>query len=320
MIKKIKFITTVPKLKIKERLDKIISILFNQYSRSKIKQWILDNNVKINEKIINEPKKKVSGGEIISILKNIEIISPLEPQNIFLNIIYEDNYIIVINKPCNQVVHPGAGNLNGTILNALLYHYPKNSKLPRAGIIHRLDKNTTGLMIIAKTVLTYNKLITAMKSRNIIRNYEAIVIGKISSKGTINQPISRHPIKRTSMMVHPKGKLAITHYNIIENFPNHTHLYIQLDTGRTHQIRVHMSYIKHPLVGDPIYNNQKYILKNTSKTLIKTLHNFNRQALHATKLTLIHPINNIKMTWTIPKPHDMINLINLLKSNKKNKI
>ncbi|BGI50773.1 MAG: 23S rRNA pseudouridine(1911/1915/1917) synthase RluD [Arsenophonus endosymbiont of Ceratovacuna japonica] len=306
-----------------QRLDKALVELFPNYSRSYIKKLILNNKVEINNKIINEPKKKMFGCEqiVIHIFNEVNIHS--RPQKIPLDIIYEDDEILVINKPQNLVVHPGAGNLDGTVLNALLYYYPKIIHVPRAGIVHRLDKNTTGLMVITKTIFAQMSLVKDLKLRKIIRIYEAIINGCISTDGIIDMPISRHPIKRTCMAINLMGKPAITHYKVIECFRAHTRLKVKLETGRTHQIRVHMAYINHPLVGDLVYGHRLKLLKNFSKEFNCVINNFNRQALHATTLSLYHPRTGIKMKWHIDIPTDMIMLINLLKSDKityKNKI
>ncbi|WWO98060.1 MAG: 23S rRNA pseudouridine(1911/1915/1917) synthase RluD [Candidatus Dasytiphilus stammeri] len=310
MTSKIRLTATISHLQNGQRLDKALVTLFPEYSRSCIKKWILRRYVVVNHIVFDKPKIRVLKGAKISI--NIDDNTLLEAQNIALNIIYEDEYLIVINKPPNLVVHPGAGNLNGTLLNALLYHYPNLANVPRAGIIHRLDKDTTGLMIIAKNVLIQKRLIEAMQCRTIIREYEAVVIGAMKSGGCISKPISRHPKKRTIMAIHPGGKMAITHYRIIEMFRAYTHLGLRLETGRTHQIRVHMAYINHPLVGDPIYKG-KVSNKLPSLEVPGCLYQFNRQALHASMLRFYHPHFGIEMELHAPLPLDMLNLINLLK-------
>lgn len=295
-----------------KRLDQILSVLFTEYSRSYLKKLILMNQVSIDEKIINIPDKKMLGGERITIrFFDKEILFDL-PEHIVLNIVYEDHDILIINKPAGLVVHPGAGQKQGTILNALLYYYKNIQYVPRAGIIHRLDKDTTGLMVIAKNIFSYNYLYKLLKDRKIIREYQGIVKGKMISGGTINKPIMRHPYKRTSMMVHPLGRTAITHYTIINRFKNCTHISIRLETGRTHQIRTHMLYIHHPLVGDIRYGGHKnyaYLRKNQD---INESYVFSRQALHAYYLAFQHPINQNLMSWTIPLPKDMLKLISKL--------
>ncbi|MEG2737350.1 MAG: 23S rRNA pseudouridine(1911/1915/1917) synthase RluD, partial [Hafnia sp.] len=273
------------------------------------------DRVKVNGKIINKPKEKVLGGEEIAIDALIEEEARWEPQNIPLDIVYEDSDILVINKPRDLVVHPGAGNPDGTILNALLYYYPEIVDVPRAGIVHRLDKDTTGLMVVAKTVPAQTRLVEALQAREITREYEAVAIGTMTAGGTVEEPISRHPTKRTHMAVHPMGKPAVTHYRIMEHFRAHTRLRLRLETGRTHQIRVHMAHISHPLVGDPLYGGRPRPPKGASEEFITILRGFDRQALHATMLRLYHPISGIQMEWHAPLPQDMVDLITALQAD-----
>lgn len=315
MVKFKKIFGKIHKLQNGKRLDKALSEIFNEYSRSQIKKLILQGNVQINFETIKLPKKKVLGGEKVFLKKFKEIDFFKEAQNIPLNIIYEDNDLIIINKPYNFVVHPGYGNSNGTLLNALLYYYPKISNVNRAGIVHRLDKNTTGLMIVAKNIKSYNILVELIKKRKIIREYEAIVHGNLMHNGIINEPISRNKFKRTLMSVDKFGKEAITKYSIIKNFKFHTHLRIRLETGRTHQIRVHMKYINHPVVGDKIYGLKNLFLSKKISKKIKKTYDFNRQALHASLLRIYHPITFVKMEWRIPLPNDMNKLIKFLKND-----
>lgn len=293
-----------------KRLDKILPKIFVQYSRSFFKKCILLKNVYVNGKMENQPDKKMLGGEKITIYDISEEILVNLPQNIFLNIIYEDNHILIINKPAGLVVHPGAGNKDGTILNALLYLYKNIHTIPRCGIVHRLDKNTSGLMMIAKTLVSYNKLVKLLKKRKIVREYQAIVKGKMITGGTVNVPIMRHPFKRTCMVAHPLGKESVTHYKIIYCFKFHTHIMLKLETGRTHQIRVHMLHIKHPVLGDPLYSGINYCLKNfkQDKNYLEK-YGFFRQALHAHYIEFIHPITKKLMSWTIPLPQDMKDLL-----------
>ncbi|QCI18932.1 23S rRNA pseudouridine(1911/1915/1917) synthase RluD [Buchnera aphidicola] len=292
-----------------KRLDKTISKILIQYSRSSIKYWILMNHVYINGKIENKPDKKILGGEIITIYPIIKKIILDLPENISLNIIYEDNNLLIINKPPGLVVHPGAGNNGGTVLNALLYRYKNSKYLPRCGIIHRLDKNTSGLMVIAKTIFAYYYLVNLLKSRKVIREYQAIVKGNIISGGTINCPIMRHPTKRICMIAHPLGKTAITHYKIIKRFKFHTHILLRLETGRTHQIRVHMLHIRYPLLGDPLYSGINYSYNNFDKKYIYKNIFFPRQALHSHYIEFVNPTNKKLMSWKIDLPNDMKNII-----------
>ncbi|HCT3783133.1 TPA: 23S rRNA pseudouridine(1911/1915/1917) synthase RluD [Proteus mirabilis] len=313
MSQQIRLNATVADSQLGQRLDQALAELFPDYSRSRIKEWILDNRVQVNDKIINKPKEKMLGGEKIEVDALIEEDVRWEPQNIPLNIVYEDDDILVINKPRDLVVHPGAGNPDGTVLNALLYRYPEIVNVPRAGIVHRLDKDTTGLMVVAKTVPAQTHLVEALQRREITREYEAVATGRMTAGGLVNEPISRHPTKRTHMAVHPMGKPAVTHYRVMEHFRAHTRLRLRLETGRTHQIRVHMAHIYHPLIGDQLYGGRPRPLKGASEEFRETLRRFDRQALHATMLRLYHPITGIEMEWHAPLPDDMVELIRVLK-------
>ena len=290
-----------------QRLDQTLAELFPEYSRSRLKTWIEAKQVKMNGEIADIPRAKVYGGE--------QIENRFEPQNIPLNIVYEDDDIIVINKPKDLVVHPGAGNPDGTVLNALLYHYPPIAEVPRAGIVHRLDKDTTGLMVVAKTIPAQTKLVRDLQKRKITREYEAVASGIMTKGGTVDQPMARHATKRTLMAVHPMGKPAVTHYRIMENFRNYTRLRLRLETGRTHQIRVHMAHIAHPLLGDQTYGGRPRPPKNASEAFTEVLRNFKRQALHAVMLRLAHPITGEMMEWYAPLPDDFVELLHALKAD-----
>ena len=298
-----------------QRLDQTLAELFPEYSRSRLKTWIEADLVKLNDRITNIPREKVLGGEKIEITVEMEDETRFEPENIPLNIVYEDDDIIVINKPKDLVVHPGAGNPNGTVLNALLYHYPPIAEVPRAGIVHRLDKDTTGLMVVAKTIPAQTKLVRDLQKRKITREYEAVASGIMTKGGTVDQPMARHATKRTLMAVHPMGKPAVTHYRIMENYRNYTRLRLRLETGRTHQIRVHMAHIAHPLLGDQTYGGRPRPPKNASEDFMEVLRNFKRQALHAVMLRLAHPITGEIMEWYAPLPDDFVELLNALKAD-----
>ncbi|CAL4043509.1 Ribosomal large subunit pseudouridine synthase D [Buchnera aphidicola (Pemphigus populi)] len=314
-MKKGKISVTVPiHFGSKKRLDQFLANFFNQYSRTILKNWILNAQVDINGSIVTKPSKLVFIGDLITI--NIfEKRKIFFAENIFLNIVYEDDDILVINKPINLVVHPGSGRDNGTILNALLYKDNRFQKIPRAGIIHRLDKNTTGLMVIAKNILAYEALVKFLKNREIFREYEAIVIGNLISGGTIKKKIGRHKKNRTKMCIDSIGKTAITHYRIIERFKYHTHLRVWLETGRTHQIRVHMLYLTYPILGDPVYRSKFGIPKGMPEIILKKINFFSRPALHASKLRFYHPRTNILMEFKAVLPKDMKKIIYILKTN-----
>ncbi|MGX8941371.1 23S rRNA pseudouridine(1911/1915/1917) synthase RluD [Symbiopectobacterium sp. Eva_TO] len=315
MAQQVQLTAMVAESQLGQRLDQALAELFPDYSRSRIKEWILDDRVQINGNMINKPKEKVSGGEAITIDALIDEEVRWEAQDIALDIVYEDQDILVINKPRDLVVHPGAGNPDGTVLNALLHHFPAIGYVPRAGIVHRLDKDTTGLMVVAKTVPAQTRLVESLQAREITREYEAVAIGRMTAGGTVNEPMSRHPTKRTHMSVHPMGKPAVTHYRIMEHFRSHTRLRLRLETGRTHQIRVHMAHINHPLVGDQLYCGRPRLPKGASEELVTALRTFDRQALHATMLRLYHPISGIEMEWHAPIPQDMVDLIEVLKAD-----
>jgi len=299
------------------RLDQALAEILSQYSRSRIKTWILDGHVQVNGTVMDKPKERVLGGEKIRIDTAIEEEVNHQAENIPLNIVYEDDAILVINKPRDLVVHPGAGNPNGTILNALLYHYPDIANVPRAGIVHRLDKDTTGLMVVAKTIEAQTRLVESLQLREITREYEAVAMGIITAGGTVDEPITRHPTKRTHMAVFPTGKPAVTHYRVMERYRLHTRLRLRLETGRTHQIRVHMAHIAHPLIGDPLYGGRPRPPKGASQEFMQVLRNFDRQALHATMLRLFHPITGEQMQWDAPIPEDMQQLIKVLQDDTK---
>lgn len=299
--------------KINIRLDKALSILLPNHSRSYLKKCILNNEIYIDNVLCNKPSKMLRGKNI-TIYEKIECNDSEKPENIPLNIVYEDEHLLLINKPCGLVVHPGAGNLTGTMLNGLIFKLKNNVTIPRSGIVHRLDKNTTGLIIVAKTILSYLKLVQQLKNKEIIREYKTIVHGVVNTNGTLCAPIKRDSIKRTKMAVNNQGKLAITHYKILKKFKNYTYLRIRLETGRTHQIRVHMSYMNHSVVGDSLYYNYNNRIKNVLKKKNNFIDNFSRQALHATFIRLIHPITNKLMEWEIDIPEDMKKLINYLEN------
>ena len=315
MAQRVELTATVSEKQLGQRLDQALAEMFPDYSRSRIKEWILDQRVLVNGKIWDKAKEKVLGGEVVAINADIEEEVRFEPQDLPLNIVYEDDDILVINKPRDFVVHPGAGNPDGTVLNALLHYYPPIADVPRAGIVHRLDKDTTGLMVVAKTIPAQTRLVESLQLREITREYEAIAIGIMTKGGTVDEPIARHPSKRTHMAVHPMGKPAVTHYRIMERFRAHTRLRLRLESGRTHQIRVHMAYISHPLIGDPLYGGRPRPPKGASEEFMQVLRRFDRQALHATMLRLVHPITGEQMEWHAPIPQDMVELVEALRAD-----
>ncbi len=300
-----------------KRLDQALAEMFPDYSRSRLKDWILAGKVAVDGTVITKARDKVYGGESICIDAEVEAEIRFEAQNIPLNIVYEDDDILVINKPADLVVHPGAGNPDGTVLNALLHHCPQLDVVPRAGIVHRLDKDTTGLMVVAKTIAAQTNLVEALQLREITREYEAVANGIMTAGGLVDEPIGRHSTKRTHMAVTPFGRPSVTHYRVMEKYRLHTRLRLRLETGRTHQIRVHMSHITHPLVGDQVYGGRPRPPKNATPELLDYLRNFRRQALHATMLSLYHPITGELMTWHAELPDDFKKLVALLQEDNQ---
>ena len=308
---------SVPDSCLGKRLDQTLAIMFPDYSRSRLKDWILAGSVTVNGDVLTRAREKMYGGEAIAINAKVEAEQRFEAQNIKLDIIYEDDDILVINKPAGLVVHPGAGNPDGTVLNALLHHFPAIEVVPRAGIVHRLDKDTTGLMVVAKTIAAQTNLVDALQLREITREYEAVANGLMTAGGLVDEPIGRHPTKRTNMAVTFSGRPSVTHYRVMEKYRLHTRLRLRLETGRTHQIRVHMAYITHPLVGDPVYGGRPRPPKNSTPELLTKLRSFKRQALHAAMLSLYHPITGELMTWHADLPDDFVELVELLQADTK---
>ena len=294
------------------RLDKSLAILFPQYSRARIQHWISNSHVHVNGDP-KENKYKVAGGEYIELEVMLEAQDPgLSPEDIPLDIAYEDEHILVINKPAGLVVHPGAGNHSGTLMNALLYYDQRQANLPRAGIVHRLDKDTSGLMVVARSVDAHAALVEKLQNHLVDRYYYAIVRGQMISGGTFDDPIGRHPTERTKMAVSDRGKPACTHFSIVKKFKRHTWVEARLETGRTHQIRVHFAAHKFPLVGDSVYAPRIQRVANVPAELNEILCHFPRQALHAFQLSFQHPVTGKTMSWESPMPEDLQQLIAML--------
>ncbi|MCF7362935.1 MULTISPECIES: 23S rRNA pseudouridine(1911/1915/1917) synthase RluD [Vibrio] len=315
MAQQIELTQTVKDSQLGQRLDQAVAELFADFSRSRLKEWLLDGKITVDGQVVTKPRTKVMGGEEITVQAELEDEVRWEAQDIPLDIVYEDDDIIVINKPRDFVVHPGAGTPDGTVLNALLFHYPPIAEVPRAGIVHRLDKDTTGLMVVAKNVPVQTRLVRELQKRNITREYEAIAIGKMTAGGMIDKPIGRHSTKRTLMAVSPMGKPAVTHYRVAEHFREHTRIRLRLETGRTHQIRVHMSYLQHPLLGDTAYGGRARIPKGASQELTDMIRNFDRQALHAVMLRFKHPATGEEMEFHAPVPEDMVIMTEALRAD-----
>lgn len=308
MNRNIRLSTVIPEEFAGKRLDQALASLFSEHSRARLQGWIRQGKVKLDDKIVSQ-RHKLTGGEQIEIHAELETQIEHSSENIPLKIIFEDEHLIVLNKPAGIIVHPGAGHSSHTLLNALLHYDEKLQIVPRAGIVHRLDKDTTGLMIVAKTPESHTLLIAAMQERQIKREYQALVRGFITAGGTINEAIGRHPHHRTRMAIVHKGKDAVTHYRVLNRFKDFSLLNCQLETGRTHQIRVHMAHIHHPIVGDPVYGGRLSLPKSCSESLANTLRNFKRQALHAWQLGLTHPFSGEALQWQAPLPEDFQSLL-----------
>lgn len=298
-----------------QRLDQAAAELFPDFSRSRLQSWIKSGALTVDGSN-RKPREKIVGGETLAINAEMEPEQSWEPQAIDLNIVYEDEQVLVINKPAGLVVHPAAGNRDSTLLNALLHHAPDLAALPRAGIVHRIDKDTTGLLVVAKTLKAHNSLVSQLQEKTAFREYEAIVTGVMTGGGMVDQAIGRHPTQRTRQaVVHTGGKPAVTHYRLLERFRAHTHIRLQLETGRTHQIRVHMAHIHYPLLGDQTYGGRLKLPKGASAELIESLRLFKRQALHAKKLGIEHPETGDYCEWEAPLPEDFQTMLTVLKED-----
>jgi len=298
------------------RLDQVLAELFTDYSRSKLQTWVKAGRVQVNGLAL-KPKDKLVGGETIALDAEAEIVVIAEPEPIPLEILFEDESLLIVNKPAGLVVHPAVGNWNGTLLNALLNHDPNLETLPRAGIVHRIDKETSGLLMIAKTLQAHNSLTQQLQDRNITREYLAITRGRMTAGGTVDEPIGRHPTDRKRFAVRENGKVAVTHYRVGQRFTRHTLVQVKLETGRTHQIRVHMAHIRFPLLGDQVYGGRFQMPPDCSERLEKELRSFKRQALHAAKLGLQHPVTDEYLEWEQPMPDDMTRLLDALAENER---
>jgi len=300
------------------RLDQVASDIFSDFSRSRLQTWIKKGDLLVDG-ILLRPKDKLQGGELLTIAALLESEGEWQSEPIELDIVFEDEHIVILNKPAGLVVHPAAGNYTGTLLNGLLHKIPDNEKIPRAGIVHRLDKDTSGIMVAAKTLEAHYSLVKQLQSRSVTREYHAIAQGVMTGGGTVNKPLGRHPKVRTRMaVVSHSGKDAITHFRIIKKFEHHTFIRVKLETGRTHQIRVHMAHIGYPLIGDPVYGGRLKLPKGATLKLQEALRGFNRQALHAAMLGLIHPVSNKYMEWYVPVPTDFADLLDVLKTESSN--
>lgn len=294
----------IPEALAGKRFDVALATLFPEFSRSRLKGWIQSGDALIDGEQ-RRPKDPVATGEVVTLQAEPDEVVQWQPEPISLDILHEDEAILFINKPAGLVVHPGAGNWSGTLVNALLHHDPALAEVPRAGIVHRLDKDTSGILVVAKTLEAHTHLVRQLQDRAMAREYQAISKGVMTAGGTVDEPIGRHKVDRKKMAVSLNGKPAVTHYRVIEKFRAHTHIRCQLETGRTHQIRVHMEHVRFALLGDPVYGHRLQIPKESSEPFREALRNFKRQALHAAKLGLEHPTTGEWMEYEAPLPEDM---------------
>ena len=298
-----------------KRLDQVAAMLFEDFSRSRLQSWILSGELLVDGRTM-AGKEKLIGGENLTLSARLEPDQALTPQAMPLDVVHEDEALLVINKPAGLVVHPAPGHRNGTLINALVHHVPSLAELPRAGLIHRIDKDTTGLLVVAKTLESHTDLVAQLQSRTMRREYEAIAQGVMTGGGRVDAPLGRHPTQRTRRAVVTSGKEAVTHYRVVERFRAHTHIRLALETGRTHQIRVHMMHIGYPLLGDQEYGGRLRLPKASSPAFIQALQGFGRQALHAQRLELIHPVTADIMAWEAPLPEDFRGMLKTLKADQ----
>ncbi len=298
------------------RLDQALAEVLPEYSRTRIKNWIDDGRVTVNG-LKARPRDAVIGGEVVRVEAELLDAVAMAPQHIALEIVYQDEHLLVLNKPPGLVVHPGAGNPDMTLQNALLAFDPGLAKVPRAGLVHRLDKDTSGLLVVARTVEAHVALVRMIEARDIHREYEAICVGVMTAGGTVDLPIGRHPVDRKRMTIRADGRPAVTHYRVIERLRAHTHVRVQLETGRTHQIRVHLAKAGYPIVGDFVYGRRLGMPPGATARLQDVLQKFRRQALHAAKLGFEHPITGKALELTAPPPPDFAELLKALREDVK---
>jgi 23S rRNA pseudouridine1911/1915/1917 synthase len=302
---------TIPEDLAGQRLDQALAAVLSDYSRSRLKQWIESGEIQVDGRPWR-PRDKVQGGESVELRATVTEQGRVEAQPIPLEIVHEDPHVLVVNKPAGLVVHPGAGNPDSTLQNALLALDPRLAALPRSGIVHRLDKDTSGLLLVARTLPAHTALVRMLGQREIHREYEAICRGVMTGGGTVDAPIDRHPVDRVRMAVREDGREAITHYRVIRRFRAHTHVRVELETGRTHQIRVHLAHVGYPLVGDRVYGGRLALPGGASEELRVALREFPRQALHAARLSLPHPVEDSMLEVSAPLPEDMVELLRVL--------
>lgn len=313
-----KTIKTIPDELAGHRLDQALARMFPEYSRSRLKAWLLAGHITVDG-VSPKPREAVLGGEQVVLGKVEAIATEAKAEPIAFDIAFEDEALMVINKPRGLVVHPGSGNADGTLMNGLLHHEPTLEQLPRAGIVHRLDKDTTGLLLIAKTLESHTALVRALSMREIERRYVAVCNGVLTGGGTIRESLGRHPVDRKRMCVRSDGKPAVTHYTVGERFAAHTLVNIKLETGRTHQIRVHFAHRRHALLGDPVYGGRLALPRGATDELIDELRSFRHQALHARSLSFAHPARDEPVSIEAPVPTDFEHLLSVLRADLENR-
>ncbi len=299
------------------RLDRALASLFPEFSRSRLSEWIRQGLVTVDARA-RRPRDRVAGGERVELeIAPAADSERWQAQAMDIAVVYEDQHLLVVDKPAGLVVHPGAGNPDGTLVNALLHRDPELIRVPRAGVVHRLDKNTSGLLVVARTLLAHKRLVSALKDRQVEREYLAVVHGLLRAGGRVDAPVGRHRVHRTRMAVNDAGRPAATRYRVERRFRAHSLLRLALESGRTHQIRVHMAHIDHPLVGDPVYGGRLRLPAGAGTELTERLRAFKRQALHAEQLKLRHPVSEQAMHWQSPLPPDMRELLAALEEDNR---
>lgn len=306
----------VPETSANQRLDLVAAQMFPEYSRARLQTWIKDGKFTVNG-AAGRPRDTVYAGDELHVDVVLQPEREWEAQAMPLDIVFEDEHLLILNKAADVVVHPAAGHRDGTLLNGLLSHAPSLQEVPRAGIVHRLDKDTTGLMMVAKTLASHTFLVEQLREREVKREYEAIAQGVLTGGGTVDAPLGRHPVNRKRRAVIEGGQEAVTHYRVLQRYRSHTHIDVRLETGRTHQIRAHLAHINIPLVGDPLYSGRLQLPAGCSPSLAESLRGFKRQALHARRLTLQHPESGETVSWEAPLPADFESLLSALEADAR---
>jgi 23S rRNA pseudouridine1911/1915/1917 synthase len=291
-----------------DRVDQIAALAFPEYSRARLQAWILSADLQVDGVSV-KPKARLKAGQCLQLNAQLSAVVEAQAQSIDLSVRFEDEHLLVIDKPVGMVVHPAPGHAQGTLVNALLHYHPSLNHLPRAGIIHRIDKDTSGLLMVAKTLQAHTQLVKQLQLKEVQRVYDAVAVGAIIAGGCVDAPIGRHPTQRIKMAVNAHGKPARTHYRVSERFTQFTRLTVTLETGRTHQIRVHMAHIGYPLVGDATYGRKGWLPKGGDADLLAVLHGLHRQALHATQLSFTHPVSAKWIEVHSPLPDDLQQLL-----------